>query len=232
MKRVGRSIRTLSSRYFGTERGLSAMLAFLVLALFVGAPLVAMGLAGPFLFDALFTLFLLSGVVAVSNRRLLMSAILSVAAATVVVRWAGYWLPGAAMGIGDDALTILTLSILVVLVLIRVFREGPITRHRIQGAIAVYLLLGLIWVSAYKLIHQTIPGAFRFPEGELSALRFKHGLVYFSFVTLTTVGYGDITPVHPLARSLAIAEALVGQLYPAILIARLVSMELASRPRK
>ena len=138
-------------------------------------------------------------------------------------------LPVAAIGISDDALTILALSILAVLVLIRVFRAGPITGHRIQGAIAVYLLLGLIWVSAYNLIHQTIPGAFRFPEGELSPLRFKHGLMYFSFVTLTTVGYGDITPAHPLARSLAMAEALVGQLYPAILIGRLVSMELTSR---
>jgi hypothetical protein len=136
------------------------------------------------------------------------------------------------MGIWDDALTILALSILAVLVLILVFREGPVTSHRIQGAIAVYLLLGLVWMSAYKLLYQTIPGAFRFPEGELSALRFKHGLVYFSFVTLTTVGYGDITPVHPLARSLAMAEALVGQLYPAILIARLVSMELASRQER
>jgi voltage-gated potassium channel Kch len=61
--------------------------------------------------------------------------------------------------------------------------------------------------------------------------RLTHGLAYYSFVTLTTVGYGDITPVHPVARSLAIAEALVGQLYPAILIARLVAMEIESRRR-
>ena len=232
MKRVGRSVRDLSSRYWGTERGLSAMLVFLVLALFVGAPLVAMGVVGPFLFDALFTLFLLSGVAAFSNRRLLMAGILTVVAVTVGVRWAGYVLPGTAMGIWDDVLTILALLILAALVLIQVFSEGPITSHRIQGSIAVYLLLGLMWMSVYRLLYQTIPGAFRFPEGDSSDLRVKSGLAYFSFVTLTTVGYGDITPAHPLARSLAMAEALVGQLYPAILIARLVSMELASRQRK
>ena len=232
MKRVGRSVRDFSSKYWGTERGLTAMLVFLVLALFVGAPFATMGLVGPFLFDALFTLFLLSGVAAVSNRRLLMFAILAIAAVTVVVRWAGYLLPGAAMSIWDDALTILALTILAGLVLIRVFQPGPITSHRIQGAIAVYLLLGLIWMSAYKLLYQVIPGAFRFPEGDLSGLRFDHGLAYFSFVTLTTVGYGDITPAHPLARSLAMAEALVGQLYPAILIGRLVSMELTSRQER
>ena len=208
------------------------MLVFLVLALFVGAPLVAMGLTGPFLFDLLFSLFLLSGVAAFSNQRLLMAGILSVVVVTLGVRWAGYLLPGTAMGIWDDVLTILALLILAALVLIQVFREGPITSHRIQGSIAVYLLLGLMWMSAYRLLYQTIPGAFRFPEGDLSDLRIKSGLAYFSFVTLTTVGYGDITPAHPLARSVAMAEALVGQLYPAILIARLVSMELASRPRK
>ena len=54
---------------------------------------------------------------------------------------------------------------------------------------------------------------------------------YFSFVTLTTVGYGDITPVHPVARVLAVGEALVGQLYPAILIGRLVSLQITSRPQ-
>jgi voltage-gated potassium channel Kch len=68
-------------------------------------------------------------------------------------------------------------------------------------------------------------GAFRLGEGRDPRLE----LTYYSFVTLTTVGYGDITPLIPAARSLAIAEALIGQLFPAILIARLVSMEIAAR---
>ena len=96
----------------------------------------------------------------------------------------------------------------------------------------VYLLLGLIWMSAYKLLLRAVPGAIHFASGEPSDLRLGHGLGYYSFVTLTTLGYGDITPVHPVARSLASGEALVGQLYPAILIARLVSMQLASRDQK
>jgi voltage-gated potassium channel Kch len=112
------------------------------------------------------------------------------------------------------------------MVLTQVFRQGPVTFHRIQGAIAAYLLLGLAWANAYELIELARPGALRFPDGGgPTPIR----LIYFSFVTLTTVGYGDITPLHPTARSLAISEALVGQLFPAILIARLVSMEIASR---
>jgi hypothetical protein len=156
----------------------------------------------------------------------------SVALATVAVRWTGHLLPGSTMAVWDDVLSILALSILTVLVLMQVFRDGPITGYRIQGAIAVYLLLGLVWMSAYELLYRMVPGAFRFAEGDTGSLVNIHGLAYYSFVTLTTVGYGDITPVHPIARSLAMGEALCGQLYPAILIARLVSLEIDARRRK
>jgi hypothetical protein len=115
-----------------------------------------------------------------------------------------------------------------------VFREGPVTWYRIQGAVAFYLLLGLAWAGAYELIELHWPNAFAPPpstmmnQSEDPTARF----VYFSFVTLTTVGYGDVTAVHPLARSLVTLEALMGQLFPAILLARLVSMELYHRQTK
>jgi len=127
----------------------------------------------------------------------------------------------------------LTLPIVVALgtfalaILAQVFRSGPVTLHRIQGAIAVYLLLGLAWTSAYELVLLYHPGALTGDiAGGDAALQSR---IYFSFATLTTVGYGDIEPVHPIARSLAVLEALVGQLYPAILIGRLVSLEIQDR---
>src|SRR5262249_16431504 len=109
---------------------------------------------------------------------------------------------------------------------------GPITMHRARGAIAVYLLLGLIWAFGYRLVDIHIPGALHFNtlptahEGPMARY------VYFSLVTLTSLGYGDIIPVHPLARSLAVCEGVVGQLYPAILIAGLVGMAWPSRMRQ
>ena len=124
----------------------------------------------------------------------------------------------------------IALALLTAFILRLVFREGPITGDRIRGAIAVYILLGVLWSLAYQLLDRLAPGSFHFAETARPTLgRLSHRLVYYSFVTLTTVGYGDITPVHPLARSLAAGEALVGQLYPAILIARLVSLQIASR---
>ena len=93
---------------------------------------------------------------------------------------------------------------------------------------AVYLLLGLTWANAYAFLHQLHPDAF---AGTLGEALISQTWIYYSFVTLTTVGYGDITPVHPVARSLAIGEALTGQLYLAITLARLVSLRVSARAK-
>ena len=118
-----------------------------------------------------------------------------------------------------------------VVVLTQVFREGTITFNRIQGAIAAYLLLGLFWAFVYELVSLQWPAAFASasPVGVSPNEDLSSRFIYFSLVTLTTMGYGDITPVHPIARSLATMEALLGQLFPAVLLARLVSMELYHR---
>jgi hypothetical protein len=123
----------------------------------------------------------------------------------------------------------LFLLLLVAVVTAQVFREGPITFHRIQGAVAIYLMLALIWGSLYQVVSLVDPNAFS-GNGVAPGLPLRRQtLYYFSFITLTTVGYGDVTPVAPLARSLAMLEALTGQLFPVILIARLVAMEIGSR---
>jgi voltage-gated potassium channel Kch len=120
-------------------------------------------------------------------------------------------------------------------VLILVFHEGPVTAHRITGAIVVYLLFGLMWGFLYQLIALLIPEAFKLPQAmtTYTADLSQNSLLYFSFETLTTLGYGDILAVHPVARVLVILEALTGQLFPAILLARLVSLQIVhSRDNK
>jgi len=102
-----------------------------------------------------------------------------------------------------------------------------------MGAVAVYLLIGMIWCVAYYLVALLIPGAFNIREpispGDGEALQSQ--LFYFSFVTLTSIGYGDIAAVHPIVRMLVILEGVVGQLFPAILIARLVSLQIQSKQK-
>jgi hypothetical protein len=109
--------------------------------------------------------------------------------------------------------------------MVKAFRAGPVNVHRIQGAVAAYLLFGLTWAAAYQLVAALAPGAFA--SAQPLAVQDPRVWTYYSFVTLTTMGYGDVTPVHPAARSLALMEALTGQLYPAVLLARLVSLHAA-----
>jgi hypothetical protein len=220
------------SHLWGSEKGLSAMLVFLCLALFIGAPLSATLARSGILFDILFSLMLVFGVVTVARRPALTIAIAVLTLATLVLRWGTGNSPSSALRPLGQALSILLLAIFTTLVLVQVFQEGPITGYRIQGAIVVYLLMGLMWSAAYELVLHLVPGAFNLAQGPPAGGPDDYRLVYYSYVTLTTIGYGDITPLHPAARSLAMAEGLVGQLYPAILIARLVSMELETRRRK
>lgn len=213
------------------ERGLTAMLVSLILALFVGGPLMAIASVGPLPFDIFFTTLLLSGVVAFSHRRWLAIAISVIGFAVLVLRWTSYGQGHGELALWDNLLSMVMLAILTGLVLEHVFRAGPITADRIRGAIAAYLLLGLVWAFAYALVERAFPGGMNMERSFISVHHRMQTFAYFSFVTLTTVGYGDITPVHPIARMLAIGEALIGQLYPAILIGRLVSLQISSRPQ-
>jgi voltage-gated potassium channel len=110
-------------------------------------------------------------------------------------------------------------------IFISTFRAKIINRNVIHGAIVVYLLIGFIWSFIYSLIECLLPGSFTHIGGHLI---FGHRpFVYFSFVTLTTLGYGDITPKVPLAQSLAILEAVIGQIYLIIQVSWLVGLYVA-----
>jgi hypothetical protein len=106
-----------------------------------------------------------------------------------------------------------------------VFGGGRITYHRIVGAILLYLLMAVTFATLFALVGLSITDAF-------TGIAFKDDLAlasslfHLSFVTLTSTGYGDIIPVHPLARSLCNIESVIGQLYPATVLARLVTLEL------
>jgi hypothetical protein len=112
----------------------------------------------------------------------------------------------------------------------KVFSGGEVTFHRIVGAVLLYLLIALAFVSAFLLLGFWLPNAFSGLVVEDNQ-KLSSSLIYFSFVTLTTVGYGDIVPVHPVARSLCNLESIIGQLYPATLLARMVSLEIEARRR-
>jgi ion channel len=226
-----RSLRWLV-RFWSTDRGLSALLGSLVAIIFVVPLLQSLPAAATLLVQILFTLVFVSGISTITPSRAARVVGIGIFTAAIALNWLDYVVPQSGLGVLTALGRILAVSLLTVLVVRQVFREGPITVQRIEGAVAVYLLLGLAWGGIYQLIGAVWPDAFRFSEAPRSRPELANALAYYSFVTLTTMGYGDITPVHPAARSAAILEALTGQLFPAILIGRLVAMELAARERR
>ena len=219
--------------FWSQEHSLSALLAILTIRLFVMIPTRGGGLVVAVASDLIFALILLAGLFTMAGSRPMM-----VLFSACVILWVAahnaWLLLGLSFLEGWDFLfsTLAMLGMLMV-TLRMVYQDGPVTAHRIRGAVAGYLLLGTLFAKTYALIHYLLPGAFNVPA-TLTQYYGETGeaFYYFSIVTLTTVGFGDVTAVAPLARSFVMAEALIGQLYPAILIARLVSLAVAGKMKE
>ena len=113
----------------------------------------------------------------------------------------------------------------------QVLFSGTVDANKIVGAICIYLLMGLIWAMMYLFIAQIIPGAFNGLEQVVWYDNFAD-VAYYSYVTLTTLGYGDIAPVAPVARFLVYMEAVVGVFYMAILVASLIGVSISESQKK
>ena len=188
-------------------------------------------------FDVLYSLVLGAAILSLcEHRRPRMAALL-----LGVPAFLGRWLAHLFASTGDDLLTlsdhfveILFLGFVAVMILRAIVTQPSVSADSIFGAICAYLLLGMAWGTLYSVIEVLKPGSF-LASGELAdALKSAETrgpvLVYYSFVTLTTVGYGDITPAAPSARTLSWLEAMTGQFYIAVLVAALVGIGLSQRP--
>jgi hypothetical protein len=205
------------------DRILTALTLLVVVHLFIYAPLESQALhIQPF--GAIFIVLLSVGLLILSRSLVPVMAILAVVgllAVAVVLRIRGGHV---ALDVSLQATAWLLIALVIIWTVAQaVFGPGRITYHRIVGAILLYLTIGLVFVALYTMVGAYSPNAF---SGTTITARVSlpSDLVYFSFTTLTTLGYGDIMPVHPIARSLSNVEAIIGQVYPATLLARLVSL--------
>lgn len=212
-------------------------LFFLMIALFAVFllyPVLAPLESGIVVLDLGFSGILVLSVWSVSRNRTLMIIALVLAVPTMTSRWLEYLLPHQGVLLAAEATTIAFYFFVAFELLYNLLKDKEVTLDTIYGAISVYLLLGLAWAAIYSFLELGWPGSLNmgvFAQEYADGTARSHGAysAYFSFVTLSTLGYGDITPVSPAARTLAMLEAVIGQMYIAVLIARLVGMHISQQ---
>lgn len=212
-----------------SDRLLTSLTALLVLMIFVFAPLQAKGFFAFQGFAIAGLLVVIVGVMFISASPIALALMCIAVVANVAVFVLRLFQPPWTYNLHLLAAAWLIIAItLGTIVAGAVFRPGRVTYHRIVGAVLLYLLIAVGFAALFAFVGLSIPDAVKGVAFEDDAALASE-LFYLSFVTLTTTGYGDIVPVDPLARSLCNIEAIVGQLYPATLLARLVTLELQGR---
>jgi hypothetical protein len=220
-----------NTSFWTEDRSLAALLAYVIVNTFVVLPFTNFRVGG-YSYSIIYSLMLLSGVFAMGKTLRAKVAILVLALVSGLVNWTLRFNPTFEIRFADDVLGVVFFFVLIVVMLRHIFREGDVTIHRIEGAVAVYLLIGLIFSKAYQVIYFIDEHAFIMPSIQANTESFYSRFVYFSYVTLTTLGFGDITAVNLFAKSLVMIEGLIGQLFPAVMITRLVTLEIEHRKQR
>jgi hypothetical protein len=210
---------------FSTVEFLIALVFFLV-----SAPFVENLPHGNFVDGSLLTVVLVSGMLAVGRSRNLLTIAAILAVPAIVGRWVHQFRPDLPREYFLAA-SLLFIVFLIANMLYFILRARHVNAEVLCAGLSVYLLLGTAWMFAYLLVSDLSPGAFVFTAGP-DSIHVLSGFnaYYFSFITLGTVGYGDIVPVSHVARMLAAAEGITGTLFMAVLIARLVALYSAQPP--
>ena len=220
-------IRRIRRRF--TDRLLTLLAVLLALYMFVFAPLHAVGFFVFHGFTIVALLGIIAGMIVISDNRAALAAMLICAVANVAVILLRLFYPPWPYNLYMLAAAWLVFALtLGAVVAHAVFRHGRVNYHRIIGAILLYLLVALAFGTLYVFVGLWIPNSFKGMTFEDDST-LANSAIYLSLVTLTSTGYGDIVPLHPIARSLCNIESIIGQLYPATLLARLVTLELEQR---
>jgi hypothetical protein len=206
------------------RRFTSVQLLIALTLLFFFFPFVEEVKGGDIIVSILLSLVLLCAVLAVADRKRVLVIAIALAIPAIAGRWISHFRPDLVPPPVFLTAGLVLIAFVVANLLRFVLRAPSVNVEVLCASISAYLMLGLLWTVAYWLVDQLTPGAFAFNtnEGRQSISGFN--AFYFSFVTLSTVGYGDITPVSKVARMLAAMEAMTGLLYVAVLIARLVAI--------
>lgn len=218
------SVRKILSHFWTEENGLTSILILLCISNFLVAPFFTKQQSLHFLIRIFWFALIIAGITTLSRNRarmriFLIIPVLIIVSIVIKFIWNNTVLPYADLIIDLSAFILIT-----GMVLIKVFENGPVTIHRIVGAIVVYMLIGNVWAVMFQFLYVHLPGSLLVPASFADSVTSPATFLYFSYTTLTTTGYGEILPTHALTRTLVTIEQLIGVLYPVVLLGRLVSL--------
>jgi len=205
------------------------LLSFLLLYA-LAAPFFEQIVALDLFMDISLTAIMFTAVVAVCQRKSSLIIILFLVLPSIFIIWLNFFVVTPKILFAAAASQAVFNAYMVFIIIHFIFETRLVTRDIIAAALIAYLFIGLLGANMYLLVELIYPGSFSTPHEVI--LKDPSIFRYFSFVTLTTLGYGDILPVSSQARSMSILEALVGQIYMAVLIARLVGLQTARFSQK
>jgi hypothetical protein len=228
--------RILLERYGGWQQRwrdpmLTGLLVLLALEVFFGLPLLRTPYLDARVFAIAWLLMMLSAVLVATRHWIAVAAILVSSVIALVANVTRINDPTTlTICVGSGSVLVFMVALIWV-IWSAVFGPGRVTHHRIRGAVVLYLSIALGFASLFEILLVLYPGAITGAAVHGKYLLIGQSLVYYSFSTLTSTGYGDLVPVHPLVRSLSNLESVIGQLYPATLLARIVMLELHGSDR-
>jgi hypothetical protein len=211
------------------DAALHWVLGALGLLIFVSEPLRSAGIIGGWFQTILLASILLIGLLGLSAPTRLIWLVVALTPVVVAALILTTTDSPPAWRMTSDLVTALALALLAAALLRQVFAGGRVTMARIEGALAFYLLAAVVFALIYGAVEVASPGAFSLGAGSGPVGLLDRRLLYFSLVTQTSTGFGDVTAVHDIARSLVTLQAVGGQFFTAVLLARLVSLEIMDR---
>lgn len=211
------------NRLWDRESGLSGMIILLTIMQFVLIPIFGNYSFFMVVLNIFWMLFLMAGIfsLSTSNKQAVLISIIPLL--FITFSWISVFNPTPFVLITELLLSVCTFLLLIILVLMKVFEPGPITAHRIIGSIVIYMLMAQLWTVVYIFFYEYVAGSFQLTLPPFESNSLQANFLYFSYITISTTGFGEILPLHPLARALVNVEAIFGVLYPVVLIGRLVS---------
>jgi hypothetical protein len=222
----------LPKHFWTEESGLTSMLVLLCISNFIIIPFFEKGQLLNMLIRFIWLALLFAGISTLSETRMQRRIFTLFPILLIIVNVIRYFREGPVLDYADFATGIAVITLLIGMVFVKVFEKGPVTFHRIVGAVAGYMLIGNLWADMFQFLYIHLPGSLQLAASDAGSVIRPSTFIYFSYTTLTTTGFGDILPMHTVARTLVIIEQLIGVFYPAVLIGRLVSLTVESSHSK